>query len=337
MDPCTFSTDSFAPREQRTAWSEWFQPVFDVLSDDDDGRGFSGQYKIWKIGDIGLTWASAPAARTVRLPSHVRRSPIDHWVITYCRNGPTAMSTGSGRLDARPGVPFVWSLGHDSDSRRTAAERLQLYLPRDSFSSSRTSLDMAAGSAVVGQHGTMLADYMVMLERNMASLTAEDAARLPAAIEVMVAACLAPSPDRVASALRQIELTLMERVRQAVRRNLRSPSLGPDKLCREAAMSRSQLYRVLEDEGGAANYIQRCRLAESFTMLCDTSKSVAIGRLAELLCFADASTFSRAFRREFGMSPSEARNSALAGVYPTMSPSRANVSGTRSFSDCLRP
>ena len=69
-----------------------------------------------------------------------------------------------------------------------------------------------------------------------------------------------------------IDLTLMERVRQAVRRNLRSPSLGPDKLCREAATSRSQLYRLLEGEGGVAHYIQRRRLSESFSMLCDVSK-----------------------------------------------------------------
>jgi len=54
-------------------------------------------------------------------------------------------------------------------------------------------------------------------------------------------------------------------------------------------------------------------------MLCDTSRSVAIGQLAELLCFADASTFGRAFRREFGMSPSEARNAALARCHPTVS------------------
>jgi hypothetical protein len=81
--------------------------VFDVLSPDDEGRGFSGQYKVWNIGDVGLTWASAPAARTVRSSSHVRRSPIDHWLITFCRNGPTAMSMGNGQLEARPGVPFV--------------------------------------------------------------------------------------------------------------------------------------------------------------------------------------------------------------------------------------
>jgi AraC-like DNA-binding protein len=124
-------------------------------------------------------------------------------------------------------------------------------------------------------------------------LTPDNAARLPAAIQTMVALCLAPSTDQAAKASKQIDLTLMERVRRAVRRNLQSPSLGPDKLCREAGMSRSKLYRVLKSEGGVARYIQRHRLMEGFRMLCDVSSNQAVGRVAEMLCFADASSFSR--------------------------------------------
>jgi AraC-like DNA-binding protein len=167
-------------------------------------------------------------------------------------------------------------------------------------------------------------------------LAPDDATRLPNAIQAMVAACMAPSADRIASASRQIDLTLMERVRQAVRRNLRSPSLGTDKLCREAAMSRSQLYRVLEGEGGVAKYIQRRRLSESFAILCDVSNTLAIGKVAEILCFADASSFSRAFRREFGMSPSDVRVASLSGLAPATGHKNPAGLEIRSFGDCLR-
>ena len=335
MDPCTFSTEANHPREQRDAWSGWFQPVFDVIANDDDKPGFNGLYKIWKAGELSLTWTEAPAARSVRQSWHLHRNPIDHWVITYCKNGPTTMSTKNGELDVRPGTPYVWSLGHASDSRRTAMGRMQLYLPRDSFGEIRTAMDLATGTTVDGPHGALLADYILMLERNLPNIGPEEAARLPAAVQAMVGACLAPSPDRAAGAKRQIELTLMERVRLAVHRNLRSPSLGPDRLCREAAMSRSQLYRVLEGEGGAAAYIQRCRLTEGFAILCDTSNDLAIGRVAELLCFADASTFSRAFRREFGMSPSEARSATLTG-FPPAPCLKSITTGERSYGDWLR-
>ena len=202
-------------------------------------------------------------------------------------------------------------------SSERSLDRIQLYLARDSFQAIAPLLDAARGQALDTPEGHLLADYMLLLERNIPDLPAEDGAKLALAIQAMLSACLAPSADRLAEAGRHIDLTLMERVRQAVRRNLRSPSLGPDKLCREAATSRSQLYRMLEGEGGVAHYIQRRRLSESFSMLCDASNNLSIGKVAEILCFADGSSFSRAFRREFGMSPSDVRAGAVGQIAAT--------------------
>lgn len=100
-------------------------------------------------------------------------------------------------------------------------------------------------------------------------------------------------------------------------------------------MSRSQLYRLLEPEGGVATYIQRRRLRESFAILCDVSNNRPIGTVAEMLCFADASSFTRAFRREFGMSPKEVRAASLGGLSPQM-PMAAGTQDIRNFADCLR-
>jgi AraC-like DNA-binding protein len=177
---------------------------------------------------------------------------------------------------------------------------------------------------------------MVLLTRHFPDLTPEDGPRLSNAVEAMVGACLAPSSARMANASKQMDLTLLERVRRAVRRHLHVPSLAPDTLCREAATSRSQLYRLLEGEGGVAHYIQRQRLSESFALLCDASNTLPVGRIAELLCFADASSFSRSFRREFGMSPSDVRASSLAGLVPVARRQDAGQDAINCFSDCLR-
>ena len=237
---------------------------------------------------------------------------------------------------APPGTPFILSFGEEiSIRRREQDERIQLLLARDSFDAIAPLLDAARGTALSSPLADMLADYMRLLERNLPILPPEDAGRLGEAVQTMLAACLAPTVDGVAAARDQINLTLMERVRQAVRRNLRSPSLGPAKLCREAATSRSQLYRLLENQGGVARYIQRRRLSESFSMLCDVTNGLPIGKVAEMLCFADASTFSRAFRREFGMSPGDVRATACSGLPPAPKP-RAGSDTCRTFSDCLR-
>jgi AraC-like DNA-binding protein len=79
-------------------------------------------------------------------------------------------------------------------------------------------------------------------------------------------------------------------------------------------MSRSNLYRLFENTGGVARYIQRERLVEAHAVLSDPATAKSISAIAEDLCFADASSFSRAFKREFGLSPGEVRAAAVAGL-----------------------
>ena len=87
-------------------------------------------------------------------------------------------------------------------------------------------------------------------------------------------------------------------------------------LCRELGMSRSSLYRLLESEGGVTQYIQRLRLSESLAQLSNPSNRKPIAIIAYELGMVDPSAFSRAFRRQFGISPSDAREAAQAGLVP---------------------
>lgn len=336
MEPHRFSTKPLHAQIQREAWAEWFQPVFDVRDQGSDDAGFVAEYSVWNLGDVALTWVSAPATRTVRTATHLRRSPVDHWVISYCRTGPTAVVTNGLELEARPGIPFVWSLGQTSDSTRAASERLQIYLPRDSFSDIGEPLDQAIGSMLNTGSGQLLADYLLLLRRSLPNLTAEEAARLRHAIRAMVAACVAPSADRSARAFPQIQLAVLEKIRRVVSRNLSSPSLGPDKLCRETAMSRSQLYRILESEGGVTRYIQRRRLAESLSKLSDASNTSPIADVAASLCFLDPSSFTRAFKREFGVTPMDVRAASRSGGLATQERPKSELRQGETFLECLR-
>jgi AraC-like DNA-binding protein len=152
----------------------------------------------------------------------------------------------------------------------------------------------------------------------------------------MVAAAAAPSAERTAVAKPQIDLSRKERVRQAVRRHLRTPTLEPTTLGRLIGMSRSNLYRLLENEGGVARYIQHQRLLEAQAVLSDPTTTASISVIAEDLCFADASSFSRTFKREFGYSPGEARSIALAGLKPPPAPKSRALSGRADFGELLR-
>jgi AraC-like DNA-binding protein len=277
----------------------------------------------------------APPVDVVRTREHLRRDPVDHWVICYCARGAHSAVTAGTELEVPARVPYLWSLGQEFLHERTHVDRVQLFLERDGFREIAPLLDATCGSTLNSPLGHLLGDYMIALEQRLPEVTEADVPRLGSAVGAMVAAAVAPSAERVAVAKSQIKLGRKERVRQAVRRHLRTPTLGPKNLGRLVGMSRSSLYRLFEDAGGVARYIQLERLLEAKAVLSDPSATQSIATLAEDLCLADASSFSRTFKREFGHSPSEARSAALAGLIVSATP-RNRAQSNRAFSELLR-
>lgn len=332
-----FATDALPKAQQLEAWRAWYDTIFDVAPKQPSNDDFVATNSTWTVPGLTLSRVASPPNTVSRTKSVIRHNAVDHWVITLSKESVSEVTTRGVSFEAAPKTPFILSFGDEIGiKRRQEDNRVQLLLPRDSFQAIAPVVDAARGMALNTPGGRMLADYILLLEQNVPNLEADAASRLSNAVQAMLLACLAPTSDRQQVASDQIRLTLMERVRQAVRRNLRSPSLGPAKLCREAATSRSQLYRLLEDEGGVARYIQRRRLSESFAMLCDAQNGLSIGAVADMLCFSDASSFARAFRREFGMSPTDVRAATQAGL-PPAPPSKSPLEpGALTFSDCLR-
>lgn len=314
MPTLTFSTRDLPAREQLDAWRAWYAPMFDVTRADED-QGFTAEAQLWDAGGVMLGRVMAPALHSVRSAGHIRRSAIDHWVITIGRRD-TEISLPRGTVRVPAGVPFVSSMGQPLESARDEDERLHLYLPRDRFASLAAVLDGANGVPLGGAMGRLLSDYLGLLMRSLPSLEEADRRRLAGAVHAMVAACLAPTADRQASAAEQVEVAQLARVRQEVRKRLSLATLSPTTLCRAVGMSRSVLYRLLEGEGGVANYIRRQRLLASHDALSDPADRRTIAEIATACGFFEPSSFSRAFRQEFGATPSEVRLAAHAGAQP---------------------
>ena len=306
LNPATFVTGDVRPNDQFEAWCEWFSPVFDI-SPQQKCRGFAAENHIWDLGTVLISRVSAPPVRVVRGKGNLRKAPVDHWVLTYCRQGETSIRSERTILKAGAGEPFLWSLGETIESDRTSVERIQIFLPRNTFQDIAPILDAARGAVLDTAMGRLLGDYMIVLERWLPSLRPEDRPRLAAAVQSMVAACVSPSPDRVVRASDEIHRSRLEQIRQVIKKNMKSPSLQPAWLCRKTGISRSQLYRLFEHSGGVARYIQHQRLLQAYATLSDSRDLRPILTIAEDLCFSDASSFSRAFRQEFGCSPSEVR------------------------------
>jgi AraC-like DNA-binding protein len=311
--PCVrVSTEALAPRDQLPAWDAWFEPVFSVDHSVADALDFPAEAVFWSLGTVGLSRVRAPRLRAIREQRHIRREPTDHWSITF-GGQETRLTLPHGRILVPANRPFVTSLADPVSSERAADERFTLFLARDRFTALAPDLARLRGGWIEGGPAHLLMDFLRLLERSLPGLSEHERALLPQAIAGMVAACAAPSAARAAAAAPQIDIARLERVRQVVRRRIGSAMLTTAAICREVGISRSQLYRLLESEGGVMRFVQRMRLRAAEAALSDPLDQRGVAAIGEAHGFHDPSSFSRAFRREFGVAPMELRAAALSG------------------------
>lgn len=311
MDADTFDTRSLPLAQQFEAWSDWYGSVFDTMPRRSVSLGYEARNLTWRLDGFALSRVAAPAIDGIRSRANIQRNPVDHWVITVTTRGTHKVLARGTVVEPGVGVPLVQSLADPMASTRSDYDRVQLYLARDDFFGMAGIMDAVRDIPLQTEGGRLLAEYLFLLERNLPSLPSEEAQRLKDAVRAMVAACIAPTAGRVAEATVPIRASRMELVRRTVERHLRAPTLGTSLICREVGISRTQLYRLLENEGGVTRYIQHKRLAAAHAELCDPTNQRSISEICYDLGFSDASVFNRAFRREFGFSPSDVR----AGPY----------------------
>ena len=99
----------------------------------------------------------------------------------------------------------------------------------------------------------------------------------------------------------------VEKVRQAIMENLDDEYYGIPEICRDVAMSRSNLHLKLKSLTGrsTSHFIRAVRLSEAQKML--RTSDMTISEVAFAVGFSDPSYFSRTYREEFGQNPKSSR------------------------------
>jgi AraC-like DNA-binding protein len=162
----------------------------------------------------------------------------------------------------------------------------------------------------------LLVDHLRAMDRWSSTADASPSAHLGRATAHLLAACLDFSPETLERARPVIEAAQRRRARRHIDQHLASPDLTPDTLASALGMSRSKLFALFEPYGGVASYIQQRRLAAARRRLTNPGNDLRIADVAYATGFANSSHFSRAFRRAFGLSPSEFQENPSAASLP---------------------
>ncbi|WP_376986683.1 helix-turn-helix transcriptional regulator [Bosea sp. R86505] len=210
----------------------------------------------------------------------------------------------------------------------SAEERLLLLLPRGWLEGAGAAGPVQTLETEAGP-GALLAGFMRQLAGQSRPFGDDQARSLAVAVRALVEACIAPAGRSLAATAPSTSSGTVERARQIVQRHMGSPEFGPPQLGRLLAMSRSKLYRLLDGDGGVAHFINRERLLQARRDLTTPGEPLSVHAIASRVGFRDHSTFSRAFRRQYGCSPSRWRERSQPSDQDVTSPGPAHQGARR--------
>lgn len=309
-----FTTAALTPLARYEAWRDLISAVFEpALPDGHQRHDLRAEVSSAHFGQVLLVNATAEAQHFSRSRRLIATENLDHYLIQVYRSGVCDGTYGEVQNTVRPGDIKIIDLAQTFRTFNTDFANITLTVPRTALAPLLDRPDAMHGIVLPREAplARVIAAHIQELSTLAPQLTPIEGAALAAGTVRLVGACLGANP-RSRDETRSYRLAAMgQAVRDFIGENVASPLLGPDLLARRFNMSRAQLYRLFAGEGGVAAYIQARRLKHCFLAITDPGQSRRrIGEIAFEVGFSSDAHFSHAFRRAFGMTPSEARAGA---------------------------
>ncbi|WP_162261836.1 AraC family transcriptional regulator [Bosea sp. Root381] len=303
------SADSDISWEQIDAWTGTGSATIAVWPELDAKPVSAPEPAIWHFGDLVMTSLRQSFPSPPHWPPHL---PDHGCVVLLSSRHPARTAASVLIMSPHAGLDpatLPWPAGHSG----LDCDVLTLFMPITACdgaapAAAASHLDSSAG------HGALLAGFMRQLAGHLGQIPEHRRGMLADATHQLVMACMGEPAPRPAPLSHRPKAGMVERMRAVVQQNMGSPEFGPQQLARLLAMSRSKLYRLLDGDGGVARFINSERLSQAARDLATADEAVSVQAIASRAGFRDHSTFSRAFRRAFGCSPSQAREQALLAL-----------------------
>ncbi len=298
-------TSPWPTRRQFPAWLEQVGDIVETVTDAPAETGFRAQLVAWNLGGMLLFRTRLPAVAYRRSLRQCRADGLDHWILTVAE-----------RSDG--GAFSVACMNQPTAGYSRAGASVVLCVPRDFLRQSALSMDRLHGIEVASPLGRLLGEFLLNLAARMPEVEPADYPGIRSSIRAMIEGCIVPERLGLPDEIEPVQATLLEKARRLIQQRLDSPTLGVEELCRDLAVSRSRLYRLFEPLGGVVHHIRYRRLLDAHRALADAENRLPIVDIAAERGFIDPADFSRAFKREFGYRPSDAR----AGLHCLPTPPR---------------
>lgn len=312
-----FTTAGLEAQDRVEAWRQSLAPILEVIPQV-EAADLDARLDIYHLGEVMVGGIQAPAHHFRRDRAWVAQSATDHYYLQMYLDGGYHGRMGDRDVRVEAGDIEVLHLGQTFETEASPARTFGLMIPRDILDQRVSGVADLHGMVLKRDQpaGRLLADHLESVRHTVTVASRADAALLSESCVVMAAAALRPSAHTAEAAAGAIAGVLAERIGRYMDAHLADPELDAAHLCTQFRLSRSYLYRLFEAQGGIAQAIRRRRLARALILLRQPGRALPrVCDVAYACGFGSEATFTRAFRAEFGFSPSEARGNGTS--FPT--------------------
>jgi AraC-like DNA-binding protein len=294
----------------RSVCSETFIPLEAATSATFDGRIIHV-----RLGDVGISRVDCSASKVARTVRKIREEPRDDLLLNFQLAGGGVVATGSGGCVLPAGGAVVCEADREYELRfQSSVSVLTLHAPRSSVALRDARLRELHGRPIpAGSTSTTVLCHFMLGVLEAAESALEDEAEIAATALSLLALATRPN-EAIASAAERATEPTYRLVCAFLEQHATLASLTLNEVAARHRMSRRSLDVLFaRHQETPAGYLRSLRLKRARTLLTRPGPPMTVGDIAIAVGFSDASTFSRTFRRTFGVAPDEWRR-AQRGV-----------------------
>ena len=300
------STDDVRPRDSFDFWREKATPLVNAHRPA-AAAPFSASRAMAAVSLGIFVDTRSDALGIEQTAKQIRRQDSGEIAISMVVSGDCYQQQGDTSVEVRPGGIAIVDMNSPYAIGSSSAYReLRVHLPRDIFTAQIGRIETLAGRnyAAGGALQGLFASYFQQFADVLPAMSATEADRGFEGLLYLLQSALAV---RAPVAKNQVEpLALRSLAETYIGRHLHDPDLDPNRIAAALSISRTRLYEAFAGTEGVAATILAARLDAAQRMLA-LPGGAAIGVVLLDCGFRDAPTFNRAFRRRFGMTPTELR------------------------------
>lgn len=272
---------------------------------------FDGELTNWQLGGVSLSRLTSDALLYRRLKRHLAVQQAEEFLVTIPARSELRFVQGGKDIRASPGAFFIERSDEPYEfSHAEFADLWVLKLSTDMLAGRVRSPDRFCSLEFDARNGAngLFVDMLHLIPQRYDAMTDEARSMVGRQLVDLLALALQADDRVLSSNISSVRAAHLTRIEAFLRNNLDDPDLDPEAVACGCGISVRYLHQLLRDTNATlGQWIRDRRLQAAHEDLSDPANLRSIGEIAYARGFADQAQFSRAFRAQFGLTPTDLR------------------------------